>query len=76
VGRNGKIVATKSAQIDFHGHSFQEDLPNDRSLPSSKFNYDLIAPVELIVAGRTVTACLSAGWERRLGRKQFVDRRA
>jgi hypothetical protein len=43
----------------FHGHRFQKDLPNDRTVPSSKFNYDLITPVELIVAGRFVTACLS-----------------
>ena len=43
----------------FHGHRFQMDLPNDRTVPSSKFNYDLITPVELIVAGRFVTACLS-----------------
>lgn len=43
----------------FHGHRFQEDLPNDRGLPTSKSNYDLIAPVELMIAGRAVTACLS-----------------
>ncbi len=43
----------------FHGHRFQEDLPHERDLPSSKLNYDFIAPVELIVAGRTATACLS-----------------
>jgi hypothetical protein len=43
----------------FHGHHFQEDLPHERDLPSSKVNYDFIAPVELIVAGRIATACLS-----------------
>ena len=43
----------------FHGHPFQEDLPRDSSLPSSKQNYDFIAPVELLVAGRIATACLS-----------------
>lgn len=43
----------------FHGHRFQEDLPRDSSLPSSKQNYDFIAPVELLVAGRVATACLS-----------------
>jgi hypothetical protein len=43
----------------FHGHRFQEDLPRERDLPSSKVNYDFIAPVELIVAGRVATACLS-----------------
>jgi hypothetical protein len=45
----------------FHGHRFQEDLPRDSSLPSSKQNYDFIAPVELLVAGRIATACLSIG---------------
>jgi hypothetical protein len=43
----------------FHGHPFQEDLPQERNLASSKLNYDLIAPVELIIAGRVATACLS-----------------
>lgn len=42
-----------------HGHRFQRDLPHERDLPSSKQNYDFIAPVELIVAGRMATACLS-----------------
>lgn len=44
----------------FHGHRFQEDLPHERDLPSSKQNYDFIAPVELIVAGRFATALLSS----------------
>jgi 4-amino-4-deoxy-L-arabinose transferase-like glycosyltransferase len=43
----------------FHGHRFQTDLPPARSFPSSKLNYDFIAPVELIVAGRMATAGLS-----------------
>jgi Dolichyl-phosphate-mannose-protein mannosyltransferase len=43
----------------FHGHRFQEDLPRARDFPSSKLNYDFIAPVELIIAGRVATACLS-----------------
>ena len=43
----------------FHGHSFQEDLPNDRDLLTSNSNYDLIAPVELLIAGRAMTAFLS-----------------
>ncbi len=43
----------------YHGRSFQEDLPHQRDLSSSKLNYDLITPVELIVAGRLATACLS-----------------
>ena len=43
----------------FHGHRFQDDLPHERDLPTSNLNYDFIAPVELIVAGRMATACLS-----------------
>ena len=43
----------------FHGRSFQEDLPRARDLPSTKVDYDFIAPVELIVAGRIATALLS-----------------
>ncbi|MEY2490240.1 MAG: Dolichyl-phosphate-mannose-protein mannosyltransferase [Verrucomicrobiota bacterium] len=43
----------------FHGHRFQKDLPRERDLPSSKLNYDFIAPVELIVAGRMAAAGLS-----------------
>src|SRR5207237_266152 len=43
----------------FHRHRFQRDFPNDPSVPSSKANYDLIAPVELIVAGRITTAFVS-----------------
>jgi hypothetical protein len=43
----------------FHGHRFQKDFPRAREFPSSKLNYDFIAPVELIVAGRLATAGLS-----------------
>jgi hypothetical protein len=43
----------------FHGHRFQKDLPPRNGFPTSKQNYDFIAPVELIVAGRMATACLS-----------------
>jgi len=43
----------------FHGHGFQEDLPREYDLPTSSLDYDFIAPVELIVAGRIATACLS-----------------
>jgi len=43
----------------FHGHGFRQDLPHEPDLPSSKQNYDFIAPVELIVSGRIATACLS-----------------
>lgn len=42
----------------FHGHRFQDDLPRERG-PSTTTNYDFIAPVELIVAGRVATVCLS-----------------
>jgi dolichyl-phosphate-mannose--protein O-mannosyl transferase len=34
-------------------------VPQERNLASSKLNDDLIAPVELIIAGRVATACLS-----------------
>ena len=43
----------------FHGHGFQRDLPREYDLPTSSLDYDFIAPVELIVAGRVATACLS-----------------
>lgn len=43
----------------FHGHRFQKDLPHDRGLATSEANYDLITPVELLIAGRAMTACLS-----------------
>jgi len=42
----------------FHGHRFQDDLPREPG-PTTTTNYDFIAPVELIVAGRVATACLS-----------------
>jgi dolichyl-phosphate-mannose-protein mannosyltransferase len=42
----------------FHRHRFQDDLPRERG-PTTTTNYDFIAPVELIVAGRVATACLS-----------------
>ena len=42
-----------------HGHRFQEDLPRSPNLPSTKVEYDFIAPVELIVAGRIAVASLS-----------------
>jgi hypothetical protein len=43
----------------FHGHRFQKDLPPKNGFPTSKQNYDFIAPVELLAAGRIATACLS-----------------
>jgi Dolichyl-phosphate-mannose-protein mannosyltransferase len=43
----------------FHGHGFQKDLPREHDLPTSRLDYDFIAPMELIVAGRIATACLS-----------------
>ncbi|MDQ3120291.1 MAG: glycosyltransferase family 39 protein, partial [Verrucomicrobiota bacterium] len=44
---------------NFYGHDFQEDLPREPGLPTSKQNYDFIAPAELIVAGRMATAVVS-----------------
>jgi hypothetical protein len=44
----------------FYGHGFQDDLPYERGLPSTKRIYDFIAPIELLVAGRIATACLSS----------------
>jgi hypothetical protein len=43
----------------FHGHRFQDDLPREGNGPTTTTNYDFIAPVELIVAGRVATACFS-----------------
>lgn len=45
-----------------HGHSFRRDLPREEhAQTSSGYNYDLISPPELILAGRLVTAGLSIG---------------
>jgi 4-amino-4-deoxy-L-arabinose transferase-like glycosyltransferase len=45
-----------------HGHSFRRDLPREEDAQtSSGWNYDLISPPELILAGRFVTAALSLG---------------
>jgi dolichyl-phosphate-mannose-protein mannosyltransferase len=45
-----------------HGHSFRRDLPPEEDAQtSSGYNYDLISPGELILAGRLVTAALSMG---------------
>lgn len=45
-----------------HGHGFRKDLPRgDAAYASQRDNYDLIAPPELIVAGRLVAAALSIG---------------
>jgi 4-amino-4-deoxy-L-arabinose transferase-like glycosyltransferase len=42
------------------GHSFRRDLPREEEAQtSSGYNYDLISPPELIVAGRVVAAGLS-----------------
>jgi len=43
----------------FSWSSFSRRPATRRNLASSKLNYDLIAPVELIIAGRVATACLS-----------------
>ena len=45
-----------------HGHSFRRDLPREEDAQTnSGYNYDLISPPELILAGRLVTAALSIG---------------
>ena len=45
-----------------HGHSFRRDLPREEDAQtSSGYNYDLISPPELILAGRLVTAALGIG---------------
>jgi hypothetical protein len=45
-----------------HGHSFRDDLPrDDEAQTPSGYNYDLIAPSELILAGRLIAAALSVG---------------
>lgn len=45
-----------------HGHSFRRDLPREENAQtSSGYNYDLISPPELILAGRLITAALSIG---------------
>jgi Dolichyl-phosphate-mannose-protein mannosyltransferase len=43
-----------------HGHHFRNDLPSESlAQTNAGYNYDLISPPELIVAGRVVTAGLS-----------------
>ena len=45
-----------------HGHGFREDFPRkDAAYRSERDHYDLIAPPELILAGRLVAAALSIG---------------
>lgn len=45
-----------------HGHDFRKDLPrDDPAYASQRDNYDLVAPPELIIAGRLVAAALSIG---------------
>jgi hypothetical protein len=52
------LLVYKPFYRHFHGHRFQDDLPRGPG-PTTTTNYDFIAPVELIVAGRVATACLS-----------------
>ena len=42
-----------------HGHSFRRDLPGGENGQPFAYNYDLISPRELILAGRLVAAALS-----------------
>jgi len=58
----GALLAEGPIYRRVHGHSFRKDLPMaERGGPSQRDNYDLIAPPELIVAGRFVIAALSIG---------------
>lgn len=58
----GAIVAEGPIYRRVHGHGFRKDLPGDDGGGTrQRDNYDLIAPPELIVAGRVVAAALSLG---------------
>ena len=57
----GALIAEGPIYRRVHGHSFRKDLPLEERGISQRDNYDLIAPPELIVAGRVVAAALSLG---------------
>lgn len=57
----GALVVEGPIYRCVHGHSFRKDLPIEERGISQRDNYDLIAPAELIVAGRVVAAALSLG---------------
>lgn len=56
----GTLIVAGPFYRQIHGHSFREDLPRElgRS-PNSGYDYDLISPPALILAGRIVAATLS-----------------
>jgi 4-amino-4-deoxy-L-arabinose transferase-like glycosyltransferase len=54
------LIAWNPVYRNVHGHHFRNDLPReDAARTSSGYNYDLISPPALIVAGRSVAAALS-----------------
>jgi hypothetical protein len=57
----GALICEGPIYLRVHGHSFRKDLPIEERGISQRDNYDLIAPPELIVAGRVIAAALSVG---------------
>jgi len=58
----GALIIESPIYRRVHGHGFRKDLPaDDGGGTRQRDNYDFIAPPELIVAGRFVTAVLSLG---------------
>jgi Dolichyl-phosphate-mannose-protein mannosyltransferase len=56
------LIAWSPVYHQVHGHSFRRDLPREEEAQtSSGYNYDLISPPELNLAGRLVAAVLSIG---------------
>jgi 4-amino-4-deoxy-L-arabinose transferase-like glycosyltransferase len=58
----GGLIAWNPIYRNVHGHHFRNDLPSEDVVQTSGgYNYDLISPPELILAGRAVAAGLSVG---------------
>ena len=56
------MTVWKPVYRNVHGHHFRNDLPSeDAARTTSGYNYDLISPPELIIAGRAIAAGLSIG---------------
>ncbi len=56
------LLAWDPIYREVHGHSFRNDVPREEDAQTaSGYNYDLIAPSELILAGRLIAAALSIG---------------
>lgn len=54
------LLAWNPIYRQVHGHSFRRDLPGEEEAQTKAgYNYDLISPPELIVAGRALAAALS-----------------